>query len=81
MGRDNVGIVVYGNDRLIKEGDTVKTAGAIVSIVEPEILIDGDHSTQVSQVSDLVSAGVYKALPDHNINHRLVEYNTNEFIN
>ncbi|KAI8075407.1 ATP synthase subunit alpha [Gilbertella persicaria] len=29
---DNVGIVVFGNDRLIKEGDTVKRTGAIVDV-------------------------------------------------
>merc|ERR1711892_1516516 len=29
---DNVGIVVLGNDRLIKEGDTVKRTGAIVDV-------------------------------------------------
>ena len=32
MERDNVGIVVFGNDRLIKEGDTVKRTGAIVDV-------------------------------------------------
>lgn len=29
---DNVGIVVFGNDRLIKEGDTVKRTGSIVDV-------------------------------------------------
>ena len=42
---DNVGIVVFGNDRLIKEGDTVKRTGAIVDVpVGPELLgrtVDG----------------------------------------
>merc|ERR1712141_332305 len=39
LERDNVGIVVFGNDRLIKEGDTVKRTGAIVDVpVGPEIL-------------------------------------------
>ena len=32
LERDNVGIVVFGNDRLIKEGDTVKRTGAIVDV-------------------------------------------------
>ena len=27
---DNVGVVVFGNDNLIKEGDTVMRTGAIV---------------------------------------------------
>ncbi|KAI9497633.1 ATP synthase subunit alpha [Zychaea mexicana] len=36
---DNVGIVVFGNDRLIKEGDTVKRTGAIVDVpVGPGVL-------------------------------------------
>lgn len=29
---DNVGIVVFGNDKLIKEGDIVKRTGAIVDV-------------------------------------------------
>lgn len=29
---DNVGIVLFGNDRLIKEGDTVKRTGSIVDV-------------------------------------------------
>merc|ERR1712226_598664 len=29
---DNVGIVVFGNDKLIKEGDVVKRTGAIVDV-------------------------------------------------
>ncbi|NWX17167.1 ATPA synthase, partial [Aegotheles bennettii] len=29
---DNVGVVVFGNDRLIKEGDVVKRTGAIVDV-------------------------------------------------
>ena len=40
----------------------------IVPIVEPEILIDGEHSIQVSQeVTERVLAAVYKALSDHNV--------------
>merc|ERR1712179_643487 len=36
---DNVGVVVFGNDRLIKEGDVVKRTGAIVDVpVGTEIL-------------------------------------------
>merc|ERR1711915_873546 len=29
---DNVGVVVFGNDKLIKEGDVVKRTGAIVDV-------------------------------------------------
>ncbi|CAI9733969.1 ATP synthase subunit alpha, mitochondrial-like [Octopus vulgaris] len=36
---DNVGVVVFGNDKLIKEGDIVKRTGAIVDVpVGPELL-------------------------------------------
>ena len=36
---DNVGVVVFGNDKLIKEGDVVKRTGAIVDVpVGQEIL-------------------------------------------
>ena len=42
---DNVGVVIFGNDRDIKEGDTVKRTGAIVDVpVGPELLgrvVDG----------------------------------------
>lgn len=36
---DNVGVVVFGNDKLIKEGDVVKRTGAIVDVpIGEEIL-------------------------------------------
>ena len=36
---DNVGIVLFGNDRLIKEGDTVKRTGAIVDVPTGDSLL------------------------------------------
>lgn len=37
---DNVGVVVFGNDKLIKEGDIVKRTGAIVDVpVGEELLV------------------------------------------
>jgi F-type H+-transporting ATPase subunit alpha len=36
---DNVGIVVFGNDKLIKEGDIVKRTGAIVDVPVGEAII------------------------------------------
>lgn len=36
---DNVGIVVFGNDRLIKEGDTVKRTGNIVDVPTGDSLL------------------------------------------
>ena len=36
---DNVGIVVFGNDKLIKEGDVVKRTGAIVDVPTGEEIL------------------------------------------
>lgn len=36
---DNVGVVIFGNDRLIKEGDLVKRTGNIVSVPTGEALL------------------------------------------
>ena len=36
---DNVGIVLFGNDRNIKEGDVVKQTGAIVDVPVGEQLL------------------------------------------
>lgn len=66
---DNVGIVVFGNDKLIKEGDIVKRTGAIVDVpVGEELLgrvvdalgnvIDG----KVGIFRSIVITGVYSAV-------------------
>ncbi|XP_014292528.1 ATP synthase subunit alpha, mitochondrial [Halyomorpha halys] len=39
LERDNVGVVVFGNDKLIKEGDVVKRTGAIVDVPIGEDLL------------------------------------------
>merc|ERR1712212_1134164 len=36
---DNVGVVVFGNDKLIKEGDVVKRTGAIVDVPVGEAIL------------------------------------------
>lgn len=36
---DNVGVVVFGNDKLIREGDVVKRTGAIVDVPIGEALL------------------------------------------
>jgi len=36
---DNVGVVVFGNDKVIREGDTVKRTGAIVDVPVGEALL------------------------------------------
>merc|ERR1712027_67333 len=67
---DNVGVVVFGNDKLIKEGDVVKRTGAIVDVpVGPEILgrvvdalgepidVKGPMQTGIKAVDSLVPIG------------------------
>ena len=39
MGTDNVGLVVFGRDKLIKEGDIVKRTGVIVNVLVGENLL------------------------------------------
>ncbi|KAH8878025.1 ATP synthase subunit alpha isoform 3 [Schistosoma japonicum] len=39
LERDNVGVVVFGNDKLIREGDIVKRAGSIVDVPVGEELL------------------------------------------
>jgi F0F1-type ATP synthase alpha subunit len=39
LENDNVGVVVFGNDRSIKEGDTVKRTGAIIELSVGEGLL------------------------------------------
>merc|ERR1712158_271238 len=41
---DNVGVVVFGNDKLIKEGDVVKRTGAIVDIINQKGFNDADDA-------------------------------------
>ncbi|CAK7319450.1 ATP synthase subunit alpha, mitochondrial [Vulpes lagopus] len=36
---DNVGVVLFGNDKLIKEGDIVKRTEAIVDVPVGEVLL------------------------------------------
>lgn len=47
---------------------SINQANGIVPIVEPEILVDGDHSIEVcQQVTERVLAACFKALNDHNV--------------
>ena len=68
---DNVGIVIFGEDRLIKEGDVVKRTGSIVNVpVGKEMLgrvvdalgtpIDGGKPIEATQtmVADVVAPGI-----------------------
>lgn len=39
LDADNVGVVVFGNDKVIREGDIVKRTGAIVDVPVGEGLL------------------------------------------
>nr|BAE87283.1 unnamed protein product [Macaca fascicularis] len=52
---DNVGVVVFGNDKLIKEGDIVKRTGAIVDV--PRISVREPMQTGIKAVDSLVPIG------------------------
>jgi len=59
---------IYENANVLARYASICQMNGIVPIVEPEILIDGDHSIEVSQeVTERVLAAVYKALSDHNV--------------
>ena len=59
---DNVGVVIFGNDRDIKEGDTVKRTGAIVEVpVGKELLgrvVDRARQSDRRQGPDQVQAAL-----------------------
>lgn len=61
---DNVGVVVFGNDKLIKEGDIVKRTGAIVDVpVGEELLgrvVDALGNAIDGKVSDDDYSKLYK---------------------
>merc|ERR1712227_155494 len=59
---------IMENANVLARYASICQMNGIVPIVEPEILIDGDHSIEVSQeVTERVLAAVYKALSDHNV--------------
>merc|ERR1712235_46129 len=59
---------IMENANVLARYASICQMNGIVPIVEPEILIDGDHSIQVSQeVTERVLTAVYKALSDHNV--------------
>jgi F-type H+-transporting ATPase subunit alpha len=63
---DNVGIVVFGNDKLIKEGDIVKRTGAIVDVPIGEGLLGRVVDALGNPIDGKVSL-VYHAIVDVNI--------------
>ncbi len=66
---DNVGVVVFGNDKLIKEGDIVKRTGAIVDVPVGEELL--------GRVVDALGNAIDgKVNDDYNNNYKLYFYST-----
>ncbi len=52
---DNVGVVIFGDDRAVKEGDTVKRTGAIVDTpVGKELLVKNEILT-IENLADLAT--------------------------
>ena len=79
---DNVGVTIFGSDRLIKEGDSVKRTGQIVDVpVGPELLgrvvdalgnpIDGKGPIKAKERrrAQLKAPGV---LPRHSVNQPML---------
>ena len=53
---DNVGVVVFGNDKEIKEGDVVKRTGAIVDVPVGEGLLGRVVDALGNPIDGMVSA-------------------------
>lgn len=59
---------ILENANVLARYASICQSQAIVPIVEPEILPDGDHDLDRSQkVTEIVLAAVYKALSDHHV--------------
>ena len=59
LEKDNVGIVVFGNDRNIKEGDIVKRTGAIVDVPVGEELLGRVVDALGNPLDGKVTTGIY----------------------
>lgn len=59
---DNVGIVVFGNDRLIKEGDLVRRTGNIVDVPVGEGLLGRVVDALGNPIDGKVSTGLVLSL-------------------
>ena len=59
---DNVGIVVFGNDKLIKEGDIVKRTGAIVDVPVGEGILGRVVDALGNAIDGKVSFSDYKRI-------------------
>lgn len=61
-------LAILENANVLARYASICQANGLVPIVEPEILIDGDHDIDRCQkVTETVLAAVYKALNDHHV--------------
>jgi len=61
-------IAIQENAQVLARYASICQQNGLVPIVEPEILIDGDHSLETSlQITERVLACVYKTLIDHHV--------------
>lgn len=61
-------VSIIENSNTLARYASICQANGLVPIVEPEVLMDGDFSIEVSAaVTERVLAAVYKALSDHNV--------------
>ena len=61
-------LAIIENANVLARYASICQMNGLVPIVEPEILIDGDHTLEVCQmVTEKVLAAVYKALSDHHV--------------
>ena len=68
---DNVGIVIFGDDKSIKEGDTVKRTGAIVDVpVGKEFLVEWLMHWEIQLMAKRV---LRKELKEKELRLRLLE--------
>lgn len=67
-GRTPSNLAIIENANVLARYASICQMHGIVPIVEPEILVDGDHTIDVCQeVTERVLAAVYKALSDHHV--------------
>ena len=63
-----INLAIIENANVLARYASICQMNGLVPIVEPEILIDGDHTLEVCMdVSERVLAAVYKALSDHHV--------------
>eukprot|EP00127_Corallochytrium_limacisporum_P003763 Clim_evm95s152 gene=Clim_evmTU95s152 len=61
-------LAVYENAKVLARYASICQKNGLVPIVEPEILMDGDHDLEIAvKVASRVLAATYKALHDHHV--------------